>query len=566
MPTISFSHADLQTLLGRSASLPDIEAWLPLVKGELKDYLSSTGELRVELQDSNRPDLWCVEGIARQIRIALTNTPPVYPFWSTKGRIKRRVLVLPETESVRPYIAACGAVGYQVTEAGLTQLIQTQEKLAEIFGRKRQTVSIGIYRLSPLAFPLTYGLVKPTEVRFTPLGFSEKMTLEEILAVHPKGVEYGHILSGHEKFPLFWDKEGQILSFPPIINSRDIGEVRVGDTDLLLEVTGTDLRMVLLTLNILATNLADRGASIEPVDVVYPYATEVGTIVRTPFNIARPQRVRASEIERALGMALGTEAIEAALRSYGHHVKATRHTLSVTPPPYRDDLMHAVDVAEDVAISRGYDAFQPLMPTQFTVGALSQIEQLSDQIRTLMIGFGFQEIFSNILMARDELIERMRLTESEHEAVVEVANPLSLSYACLRSAILPCLLRVEATSPRAFYPHKLFEIGEVASPDPRAELGSETKTHLALLLASATANFSEIHAVLDVLLYYLLKTYRLEPIVHPSYLEGRVGQIVYEGQAIGVIGELHPEVLEAWQITMPIAAVELHCDKLISPA
>lgn len=563
MPTISFFHADLETLLGRSASLPEIESWLPLVKGELKDYLSPTGELRVELQDSNRPDLWCVEGIARQIRIALTNTPAAYPFWSTKGRAKRRLLVLPETESVRPYIAACGAVGYRVTEAGLTQLIQTQEKLAEIFGRKRHTVSIGIYRLKPLTFPLTYGLVKPTEVRFTPLGFSEKMTLEEILTVHPKGLEYGYILSGHEKFPLFWDKEGQILSFPPIINSRDIGEVHVGDTDLLLEVTGTDLRMVLLTLNILATNLADRGACIEPIDVTYPYATALGTVIRTPYNIAQPQRVRASEIEQALGMSLGTEAIESALRAYGYHVKSTRQTLSVTPPPYRDDLMHVVDVAEDVAISRGYDAFPPLMPTQFTVGALSQIEQLSDQIRTLMIGFGFQEIFSNILMSRNELIERMRLAGSEHEAVVEVANPMSLSYACLRSAILPCLLRVEATSPRAFYPHKLFEIGEVAIPNPCAELGSETKTHLAVLLASSTANFSEIHAVLDLFFYYLLKSYRLEPITHPSYLDGRVGQIFHEEQAIGVIGELHPEVLEAWQITMPTAALELHCDELI---
>lgn len=563
MPTISFFQTDLQELLGRPASLPEIESWLPLVKGELKDYLPQTGELRVELQDSNRPDLWCVEGIARQIRIALTQTLPAYPFWTIKGRLKRRLLVLAETERVRPFIAACGALGYQVTESGLTQLIQTQEKLAEIFGRKRQTISIGVYRMSSIAFPVTYGLVKPQEVRFTPLGFSEKMTLEEILAVHPKGMEYGQILSGHDKLPLLWDKEGQILSFPPIINSRDIGEVRVGDQELLLEVTGTDLRMVLLTLNILAANLADRGAAIEPIDVVYPYPTEYGKTIRTPFNIAQPSRVSVNAIEHALGMPLGTETIATALRSYGYQVKSTRRTLSVIPPPYRDDLLHVVDVAEDVAISRGYDSFPPLMPTQFTVGALSPIEQLSDQIRTLMIGFGLQEIFSNILMSRSELIDRMRLTGSDDDRVVEIDNPMSLNYSCLRSAVLPCLLRVEAASPRAFYPHKIFEIGEIAIPDPTAELGSRTQTHLSVLLATSTANFSEIHAVLDLLFYYLVKSYHLEPTAHPSYLEGRVGRIIYGGQAIGVIGEIHPEVLEAWQITMPVAALEFHCEPLL---
>ena len=51
-------------------------------------------------------------------------------------------------EQVRPYVAACTAKGYRVTEKGLAQLIQTQEKLADIFGRKRKTVSIGIYQLS----------------------------------------------------------------------------------------------------------------------------------------------------------------------------------------------------------------------------------------------------------------------------------------------------------------------------------------------------------------------------------------------------------------------------------
>ena len=75
MPTISIFKDDFESLLTvgsrprRPVSIEQLEEWLMLVKGELKGHNAETGELRIELQDSNRPDLWCCEGIARQIRI-----------------------------------------------------------------------------------------------------------------------------------------------------------------------------------------------------------------------------------------------------------------------------------------------------------------------------------------------------------------------------------------------------------------------------------------------------------------------------------------------------------------
>ena len=561
MPTISIFHKDFESLLGQSASIDQIESWLTLVKGELKDHTPATGEIRVELQDSNRPDTWCVEGIARQIRIKMQERPVAYPFLQTKTRPKRKISVAKGMEEVRPFVAACCSTGYHVTEEGLAQLIQVQEKLADIYGHKRQTVSIGLYRLSKIHFPVTYGLVKPEEARFTPLGFSEKMTLKDILTVHPKGIEYSSILANHPSVPLLWDKEGQILSFPPIINSREIGEVQIGDSDLLVEVTGTDLRMVLLTLNIFAANLADRGADIEPIEMVYPYATEWGKFIRTPCEISEVQKVPVHAIESALGIPMGVEPIHRALTAYGYQVKASRRTLAVRLPSYRSDLMHPIDVAEDVAISRGYESFEPIMPAQFTVGSLSALELTSDYIRDQMIGMGFQEMFSNILMSHEDLVERMNLTPADHP-VVEVDNVMSLTYSCLRSWILPSLLRIETASPRAFYPHRLFEIGEVAVPDLSLELGSKTIIKLASLVAHPQANFSEIHTSLDILMYYLVQDYTLEPTTHKTFLDGRVGKIVVGGKSIGLIGELHPEVLEAWQISMPISVFELEVDAL----
>ncbi len=562
MPTISINLKDFSQLLGQGPVTAErLEAWLPLVKGELKDHDSETDELRIELQDSNRPDLWSCEGIARQIRIKLAGKASAYPCFKPK-RPTKRLLVSPGLEEVRPYVAACTAVGYRVTGEGLAQLIQVQEKLADIFGRKRRTVSIGLYRLSGISFPVTYALVKPDEARFTPLGFDEPLSLREILSVHPKGIEYGPILAGHDRVPLLRDDEGRILSLPPVINSREIGEVRAGDDALFVEVTGTDLTMVVLTLNILAANLADRGAAIEPVEIVYPSATALGKTVRTPLDCAAARTIPVKTIEAALGQPLGATPIARALTAYGYRVRAAAGGVTVKLPPYRNDLMHAVDVVEDVAISRGYGEFTPVMPSQFTVGSLSRVEQVSDRVRDLMIGLGFQEIISNILTARQELCERMRLGDTEWSRLVEVDNAMSQSFSCLRQWITPSLLRVESASTRVFYPHRIFEVGEIAVPDPADARGARTVTALGGLIAHAGANFSEIHSCLDLLMFYLDQPYTLEPTTHPSFLEGRAGRILSGTRAVGMIGELHPEVLEHWQLGMPSVVFELEVDGL----
>jgi phenylalanyl-tRNA synthetase beta chain len=569
MPTISIFKKDLESLLasGRQGARPvtieRLEDWLMLAKGELKEHAAESGELRIELQDSNRPDLWCCEGIARQIRIKQQGKLKPYRFFSKASKITKRVVVAPGLERVRPYVAACTAKGHLVTAESLAQLIQTQEKLADIYGHKRKTVSIGLYQLQHIQFPVTYELVEPDAARFTPLGMETVMTLSEILMVHPKGLEHGHILAGHGRLPILRDAKHQVLSFPPIINSREIGEVRPGDEALFVEVTGTDLPMVMLALNIFAANLADRGAVIEPLEVVYPQKTPLGRRVVTPQDLGRSRTIAVKTIEQALGQPLGAQAVKQALQVYGYEVTSQNGAVKAKLPPYRQDVMHVMDVVEDVAISRGYGDFSPVMPSQFTVGGLSKIEQAADRARNFMVGMGFQEIISNILGAPDQYRDRMRVTGTVWGDMVEVDNVMSLSFSCLRQWMLPSLLRVEAASSRAFYPHRLFEAGDVAIPDRTHELGSRTETVLGTMIAHATAHFSEIHSCLDVLFYHLGKEYSLEPVAHPSFLEGRAGKILVSGHTLGVVGEVHPEVLERWQIGVPVVAFDVNLSQLI---
>lgn len=570
MPTITVHRQDLEALMtardsaAEPPTLEMLEGWLALVKGELKGHNPDTGELRIELQDSNRPDLWCCEGIARQIRIKQEGKPRAYACFNERppGALPR-LEVAPGLEAIRPYVAACTAVGYRVTEDGLTQLIQTQEKLADIFGRKRRTVSIGLYRLPRITFPVTYDLVTPEEFRFTPLGMDTMMTPAEILLVHPKGLEYGGILAGRHRVPLLRDAKGLVLSFPPIINSRDAGEVRVGDHELFVEVTGTDQKMVILALNILAANLADRGAVVTPVEVHYPVETELGKVCVTPMRFGEARTIPLAVIEAALGEPLGFETISSLLAAYGYDVEAGDDAVTVRLPFYRNDFLQAVDVVEDVAISRGYGRFEPVMPSQFTVGSLSRLEQFADRVRNLMVGMEFQEIIANIMGSRADLCARMRIEGTPWGRLVEVDNVMSQNYAGLRQWLLPSLLHVEAASSRAFYPHRLFEVGEVAIPDENADVGSRTVTMLGALIAHAQAHFSELHSCLDLLLYYLDRPYELQALDHPSFLNGRAGRILSEGRPVGLLGELHPEVLEHWQIGMPAVALELDLQQLL---
>jgi phenylalanyl-tRNA synthetase beta chain len=559
MPTIQVKMKDLESLLGRSLTLAELADRLPLVKGEIKEHDESTGKLKLELNDTNRPDLWCVEGVARQIKTHLRRRGVPYPFYGGKRKPAAVIEVSPPLKSVRPYIGACIARGLSIDGEALVQLIQTQEKLSESFGRKRHLVSIGLYRLARIAFPVTYKTVQPDGARFVPLGSESSMTPAEILKEHPKGKTYAGILSGAAAYPLLADREDKVLSFPPIINSREVGEVRVGDRDLFVEVTGTDLRMVILTVNILAANLADRGAGIDPVEVRYPYATDYGRKITMPAVLARPMEMTLDHLSAALGEAIEAPTAVSTLKAYGYTVRTRGRRLTVSVPAYRDDLLHPVDVVEDFAISRGYESFESEMPTEFTLGGLSSIEQVSDRVRESMIGMGFQEVISNILTNREESVDRMSLSDMQADLVL-VENVMSQTYSALRSSLVPSLLRVEAASSKSFYPHRIFEAGETALTDGNAPEGTRTLLKLAALIAHPAANFSELHSCLDQLMYYMGGIYQLEPASHPSFIEGRVGKIVAGGRDLGLIGELHPQVLANWQIAMPCAVFELALD------
>ena len=261
MPKIDASLSDLKSMIGVDVSIEELEELLMLAKAELDEI--NGDEIKLDFKDTNRPDLWSVEGAVRQIRYWLNPSGLVIPKIHDAGY---EVFIRPEMAGVRPYTVAAVVRGIEFTEASLSQLIQLQEKLAQGYGRKRREIAIGVYNADRIKWPITFKLSEGE--KFVPLGMDREMGPEEILREHPKGQEFGHLLS--REYPVFVDASGRVLSMPPIINSEYSGRVDLETKNVFIEASGFNLDKAMNAVRIIAHALYDRGGKIYAVNMRYP--------------------------------------------------------------------------------------------------------------------------------------------------------------------------------------------------------------------------------------------------------------------------------------------------------
>ncbi len=564
MPKIEIYEEPFYRALGKKYGNEELIELLTAAKAELDEHLKDEGLLKIELNDTNRPDLWSMAGLARQLNIYLGEPITGYDFFSTKEELKdyssRVVEVDAGLKSIRPYFAAFVARGRAIDEPQLKDLIQTQEKLCWNYGRRRSSISMGVYRADLIDFPIKYRAVDPDATSFVPLDMEKELSLRQILTEHPKGVEYGSIVADYSLFPFLEDNKGEVLSFPPIINSAHLGAVKVGDSEHLIEMTGTDMESLLHAASIVACDLADEGYEILPVKVIYPFDTPYGKEIVTPYYFQSDVTMDIDYAAKLLGEKLTVEDGARFVLKMGSKVKVKGSALTVTPPPYRNDFLHPVDVVEEIMIGRGMDSFKPVWPEDFTVGRLSETEIYNRRIREIMVGLGYQEMIYNYLGSRRDFMERMNLNG---EDIIEIANPMTENYEIVRNSQLPNLLSSESVSANGVYPHRIFEIGKIAYKDSSENYGSVTQNTISFLIADGEAGFNDANSHLSALFFYLTREYSLQEVEDPRFINGRVGGIICNGVKLGIIGEFHPAVLDNWGIQMPCVGAEIDIDLLM---
>jgi len=545
MPSITFSIQDLEKLIGKK---------LPKEKEKLADLLSyckaeiesiSDDQITISLADTNLPYLWSVEGIARLLKGVLSVETGLPSFRTEKSNYK--IIVDKSITKIRPFIAGFVAKGKPIGEYLLLQLIQLQEKFCESYGRKRSKVSIGIYPSEKIQFPVHYKAVQPTAISFIPLDFTEKLNLKQILKRHPKGKQYSWIIEKFNRYPILIDEKNQVLSFPPIINSQETGKVSVKDSELFIEVTGTDEKAVSLACNIFSQALFDRGFKIYEIEVVYPEHK-----IKFPIAKGETTKIDYDYINELLGLNLSKEEIRHLLKAMRFGVKDDKAII----PFYRQDIMHQCDIAEDVAIAYGYNKIKTADMASYSIGKPLKIIPFIDKVRELTIGAGYQEIFSHLLTNKELLYEK---TNTPDLGTVEIKEYMTKTYSVVRTWLIPILLDVLSKNKHRDYPQRIFEEGIVTR---RIKDKIEDRRSIALATSHAEANYTEIRQVIDFIMRNLGVNYKIVETSHPAFIPGRVASILVKEKPIGFLGEIHPSVLEKFELNMPVAAAEIDLTKL----
>ena len=484
----------------------------------------------------DRPDLFSPEGVARAMRgyLGIETGLPSYPVRPSGIEFS----VDPALAGIRPVLGAAVIRGVTFDDESIQSIMSLQESLHWAVGRGRSKVAIGIHDLDTVRPPFHY-IASPRSRKFVPLDYTEEMTMDEILEKHPKGRDYAKIVRDFPLFPLIVDDDDHVLSFPPIINGERT-RVTIDTRNILLDTTGTDKRAVGVAVNIICTAMAEAGATIESVGIAG---------VQTPTLAPAERTVSVSECSQLLGVRLTAEVMAGLLgkmRFGAEPVDADR--VKVLVPCYRADIMHDWDLFEDVAIAYGYERLQDMPPKTHTLGKPHPVQASAALIRQVFCGLGYLEVMPFTLTNEEILYGKMQ--RPEHPGVIRVMHPISIENTVVRTDLLPLLLEFLALNRHRELPQRLFTVGDVVESCLTYQKAAGVSTH-------PEADFSEAYASADAVLHEMSVDYMAKESADPAFIEGRRADIMVAGRKIGVFGEIHPGVLNGFNLEHPVAAFEI---------
>ncbi|EMR74359.1 phenylalanyl-tRNA synthetase beta subunit [Thermoplasmatales archaeon SCGC AB-539-N05] len=543
MPVVTFDYNDFIGLLKYKIPKEELIEKLPMIGADLDRV--EDDKISIEFFP-NRPDLASVEGIARAARSFFGFETGLKTY-----NVKKSNFVLnidQSVKTVRPFVAAALVRNVTMTDELITSLMDLQEKLHFGLGRNRRKVAIGVHNFESVKPPFTYKAVTPNSIEFVPLAKVESMTLDEILTKHEKGIAYAHLLEEFNEYPLIVDSEDNVLSFPPIINGS-LTEITPFTEDIFIDVTGTHEDAVNHALNIVVTALAERKGKIFSVTVKDNNKSYV-----SPDLTPALETLSVDYVNKMLGTKMSVTNVTQCLIKMGYNVeKKNKDKLMVKIPAWRSDILHQIDLVEDVAIGYGFDKFKTERLTSFTFGKTLARQDLYDALRNTMIGLGFNEVVTLAISNEQNEFTNLGLEKS---ARVEIENPLSKEYSCLRVCLLSSLLRILSENRHHSLPQQVFELGTIMDEN------AKNCRHLAGLKIDAKASFTECKSLVESLLREINISWHIINKDHPAFVDGRCASIIQKGKEVGFFGELHPKTITTFELEYPVIAFEVNVDTL----
>jgi len=569
MPVVDVDPDELRRLTGHTAKDDD----------ELKEDLFGLGlEFEGETEDGDfqlefapdRLDRLSVEGIARSLRYHYGDDRGVHVPDTNAADWTIQVEDVPEE---RPYVTGAVIRGVDLDEDALDSLIQLQEKLHATMGRKRAKGAIGIHDLAMLkgqaveggdgapGKSITYTGIEPDGDTFVPLDDDAERTPADVLTEHPTGETYADLLADYETYPAIYDDIG-LFSFPPVINGRRT-EVSTDSRELFVELTGTDQWTIDRMCAIVCYALDARGATVE--DVTVEYADENRELHRPDFEV-RTKHVAHDRIETLLGVDLTTDDVVDLAERSGLQATAVDDGYDVEVPPYRVDVLHPVDVVDDLGRAYGFNDLAPRYPDVNTIGGRTEDSRLERAVRETLVGLGFEDLLNFNMTSEAENFERMRLSPGDDAVGADdpatITEPYSEDFTILRTWALPSLAMVLENNTHHSYRQDLAEVGFAAHAADDEATGVAERRIVAAVLARHDASYEDAKARLQALCDEFHVDLETPPTDHPSFIDGRAASVVVDGEDVGVIGELHPGVIVEHDVEVPVAGFEFELDAL----
>lgn len=544
MPTITINRKVFENLVGKKLPIEKLKDRISLLGTDLETI--NEKEIIVEIFP-NRPDMLSVQGFARAISSFIGIKTGLRHFKVEHSNHK--MIVDKSVSNVRPYTACAIVKDMHFNDEKIKEVIDVQEKLHITYGRHRKKVAIGIYPFEKIKTPIKFLAQDPKDIVFQPLGFNKKMNALEILEKHPAGRDYGYLLEGMKEFPVFRDANNEVLSVPPIINSHKTGKINEKTKDVFVECSGFDFNVLQKCLNMIVVAMAEMGGKIYSMELTY------GNKKFTTPDL-NPEKMKADikYINKLLGLDLKEHEIKRLFErmGYGHKNK------KVLIPAYRADIIHQVDLAEDIAIAYGYENFKNLIPHVATIAEENKFEIFKNKISNLLVGLNFLETYTYNLTNNDFQCKKMEIDAKP----IELANSISLEYNLLRAWTLPSLMEILSNNKHQEYPQRIFTVGTIFKKNNKFDTNIEENERIATTIISEKTDYTEIRQILDYLLRSLDLKYEIIEADHDSFIRGRVGRVIVKGKKIAYIGEISPGVIKNWDLEMPITAFELNLTEL----
>lgn len=324
---------------------------------------------------------------------------------------------------------------------------------------------------------------------------------------------------------------------------------------------GVDPNLVMMATNRVCQLIEELGAGtiVDGVMDHYP-------VVAEPLCI----HVRTARVNQMLGTAFTTQEIEKILSRLSLSMTVDGEALNIMVPTYRPDITREIDFVEEVARLYGYDRIPTTLPMGNSWGAKTNGQHLEDYSKNVLLGCGLSEITTYSFVS-PKSFDLVRIPSySILRNTVNLLNPLGEEYSVMRTTLLSNMMEVLARNYKRNVPKAgFFEIGNLFFPKqvPVTELPIEKKA-LSMGFYGGSDDFFTLKGIVCKYLDKMgVKGYRFvtEP-NNETYHSGRCAAIIMGNHVIGTLGEVHPQVLEIYDIKERAFMADLDFNILIQAA